>query len=247
MSIKTPKNDIRSSIMEKISHEKPTPKNWYIVTNWSRLILVFLLAILAGFIFGFYILELSENFETVTNFNLGLLLFSNSFFELALISFLISVILYFIYRQTDWFLVSHKWAVFFGIWVLIFIISIITIVFLVNNQDANDFYQDTKIQAKMLPIRRERLDNIVKRQKEIGFINGKIVAIKVVDKNTTILEIENPVEISVLEVEPQIIKNLNVGDFVRVRLDENNSKKVLEIKKTRRPAMMNFIKPSVIF
>lgn len=239
-------NELKDSVMKKIEGQKPTAKEWYQAVNWTRFVIILLLAIVAGILLGFYLWELVENLKQASNFDLGVIAIINSFVELLLVTGLISLLLYFLYRQTDWFLVSQRLSVFLGIWGIILTISIIFLAFSMTSPEVSQFLEDTKTQSNKLPFRQQRVDNILERQKENGFVVGRIENLVNINKDEVEIKIQNPNEQITLKASSKLVKNLKVGDFVRVKIDTNNSSKALEINKIRRP-MPNFIEQPVIF
>jgi|GEM_PF-6840498 len=229
------KNDIKNSVMTKIEGQTPVSKKWYQLVNWTRIITSLGLAILAGSLLGFYLWDLAENLKLASGIDLGLVIIINSFVELLLITGLISWLLYFLYRQTDWFLVSYRFGLFFGIWAIILIISGIFLTISRNSPEVNQLVEDTKTETNNLPFRQRRLENILQRQKENGVIVGRVSKITTVSPTIIELEIENLREKNLVQIETSKAEKIQTGDFVRVKLDKNNPSKALEINKIRRP------------
>lgn len=244
------KSNLTENIMNKIGDKKPISKQWYQITNWVRVSIVLLLSLTGGILLGYYLWELSQDLKTVSGLNFGIIALTNSFVELLGVTFAISLLLYLLYRQTDWFLVNRRWQIFISIWGVILTFSLIFLGFSMANPEVNDFLEDTKSQSNELPFRKQRAGNIMDRQRQEGYISGRIDDILMakdlnydyIDKNEVIIKIVNPIDSFELKMSKNIAKNYKIGDFVRVKLDPNDPKKVLEIDKIRRPPM-NIIVP----
>lgn len=234
MTKKQPHNlNLKNSVMGKIGDQKPVSKSWYQLINWGRILLVTILAVIAGSLLGFYLKELVENLEVAGDFNFRIIALANSFFELVIVTFAISGILYFLYRQTDWLFVEHRLKIFFGIWLIILTISIIFVAISISNPNVNDFVEDTKSQSNNLPFRKKRIENILGRQKREGLIVGRITDIKMEDNKIFIVAIENPAETVEIKISLEMRKKLRVADFVEVKTDKENPEIIKEIR--RRP------------
>ncbi|MEI6729176.1 MAG: hypothetical protein WCK98_06055 [bacterium] len=226
---------LKNKILEKVNHQKPYSKwrFWLIEGGWIAAILGLLTLVCFGLAFAIWDWIEAANIPDPQGFNPFMLIFKG-LPELVLIAAVLSVIIYYLYRQTDFPLVKNRLLLSL---ILILFVTVTTSIILItveNNDNAQKGFESAQNGLDNSIYRPKRIQQFYNESKEKGIINGRIDRIepRFEDVGFTLV---NPEEKIDFVTSRQIFKDFKVGDTVTIRFDPKDKNKVLEIKPFQPP------------
>ena len=169
----SPSNSLKSTILSTIKTKKVVNSNYFRVYNLLLILGIAVLSFLSVFLLAGFLADLGEINKISDDF-LGNFV-QNSFLEFVVLAILIGVLIYVIYRQTDWILVRHKRALLAGILIFITIFGTLGS-FVIHN------HLETLQNLENLDYRKNRLANLGQKMKENQVFIGKITELNKVEK-----------------------------------------------------------------
>jgi hypothetical protein len=226
---------LKNKILEKVNHQKPYSKwrFWLIESAWIAAILGLLTMVCFGLAFAIWDWVEAANIPDPQGFNPFILIFKG-LPELVLIAGVLSVIIYYLYRQTDFPLVKNRLLLSIILLVFVMITTSLILVTVENNDSAEKGFESAQNGLDNSIYRPKRIQQFYQESKEKGQVNGRIDRIepRFEDVGFTLV---NPEEKIDFVTSRQVFKDFKVGDNVSVRFDPNDKNKVLEIRPFQPP------------
>ena len=226
---------LKNKILEKVNNQKPYSKwrFWLIEGAWIILILFLLTLVCFGLAFAIWDFVDAATIAIPVEFNPLVLIFKG-LPELILIALVLSVIIYYIYRQTDFPLVKNRLLLSIILLTFVIITTSIILFAVENNDNAEKGFESAQNGLDNSIYRPKRLQQFYQQSKEKGFVNGRIENVDL-SFETVQFTLVNPEEKIDFKVSKLVFKNFKVGDTVTVRFDPKDNGKVLEIRPFQPP------------
>ncbi len=227
----TEKNkELSSKILTKINTVKPRPGSYFLLLDLLRFLIIVVLFVIVTVLVSFFIWDLLALLEVV-DFEFGSIfsLFYNSLVEILVLSLVLTLPIYFLYRQTDWPLVKNYKYLFAGILILIFLAGIGVYGIAQTNEPTQKIYQNFQDRSEVLPFRDKRRERIIDQAREKGLRPGKVVGIKNDAPGRVEVIIRNQRREETFLVPEPLVSGIKDGDRVVIVLDREG--KVREVRK----------------
>lgn len=226
---------LKNKILEKVKKQKPYSKwhFWLIEGSWIATILGLLTLVCFGLAFAIWDWVEAANIPDPQGFNPFMLIFKG-LPELVLIAAVLSVIIYYLYRQTDFPLVKNRLLLSVILVAFVIITTSLILVTVENNDNAQKGFESAQNGLDNSIYRPKRIQQFYQQSKEKGLVNGRIDRVEARFENVSFTLI-NPEEKLDFVTTIQIFKDFKVGDNVSVRFDSNDKNKVLEIRPFQPP------------
>lgn len=165
---------IKKSVLDKIKDTKPTGKNYILIEKASFIFLIISLILLASVLLGVFIIDWNKTINLIGQEELKRRFFLNyiqnfirkSLLELAFFSFILTIIVYKLYRITDWPLVKRRVLLFLSIFGVIIIIAFSLFAISLQNSGIGNYMNNLKIRQKTFPGRQKQFEDFRKPKKE---------------------------------------------------------------------------------
>ncbi len=228
------KDDLTKKIMTKVEGQEMKPK-WYFTTKESLFLLaVVVLMLITIFFLSFFVWDVVENFRFF-GFTLDVVgtVLSSAFLEIILIVSFLIVLIYVIYRQTDWFFVRHRIWLFVGVTLIAALASGVFVIAALADENLSRPFEETQERVERLPTLRERRDRIQQELEKRNIFVGRVESIERQRLRSVEITVANPEKIETFFVDrPQLL--IREGQFVSVMYEEvDGIKQAKEIRKIR--------------
>ena len=238
---------LKKRILTNLKDTQPNNPMLYKIWDLTLFALIVILVFVGSFGIGFFwwdarqssrFLELSgEGFWSI---------FSDLLFEVILLVGILSLVSYFLYRKSDFWLVKKRLWLMIAFWVLVISIGGSFTILAENQKDVENQYQNTQQNITKIPFRpKRRIDQIQEKRNEEGLFTGRVIDLKEVQQNEFKITIRNPKFRKSFLVKNEQIQDVKRGDFVEVKVDPKNPEKVIEIRELNPPRNL-FLKPKII-
>ena len=221
---------LKAKILEKVDNQKPYSKwHFWLIEGGSIFLILGLLTLICFFLaFAIWDLLQTANIANPETFNFFNLIFKG-LPELFLIAVILSIVIYCIYRQTDFPLVKNRLLL--TTILLTFVISTTSLILVaVENYDtAQSSFESAQKSLDDSAYRPKRVQRFYEQFKIQGLVNGRIQRVER-GFDTVSFTLINPTEKIDFIAFEGIFKDFKTGDNVSVRFDPNIKNKVLEIE-----------------
>lgn len=219
-----PKSELKNRILEKVRVNKMTNSNYFRIYNVFLILAILVLSGFSVFLLAGFLADFNE-INTISD-DFWVNLWQNSFLEFILLASFIGILIFLIYRQTDWFLVRHVRILVVGILTFITIFGIIGSFFIKK-------HLETLQSLENFSYRRNRIANLGQKMKEKSAFIGKITQI---NKNQNWLKITNKYETKIFywQNEQNLKEKTN-----EITSDRTNESKSLEKVKEKQHKNQN--------
>lgn len=219
------------NLLSKLEKIEPKNRNYFLFRNLGFGLLIFFLLILSVYLLAIFWVDTFELFsflESGNNLNWDLL--SQGLFEFATLATILVVLVYIIYRQTDWFLVRHKIILLGSFLLTVFVASILLIVI---TQGQNQIALPTE----HLSYRPNRQQKIQEKLQENKVFVGKIIKI---DRQNQEIVVKSPQQEKIFKFEqlPSKIKP-NQQVAIKYEIDVNKNFTLQKIRILPKKPMRN--------
>lgn len=161
-------SELKQRILAKVKVNKITNSNYFRIYNIFLILTILVLSSFSIFLLAGFLADFNEINTIYDDFWINF--WQNSFLEFVLLASFIGILIYVIYRQTDWILVRHKRILIAGILIFITVFGILGSFFIKK-------HLETLQNVENLSYRRNRIANLGQKMKEKNIFIGKITEI----------------------------------------------------------------------
>ncbi len=227
---------LNSKILNQIESQKMKPQSYFWLKNALLILALITFSALAIFLLGSFFDDTLEILE-FRKYGLGIfLIIPVILFEFMLISLLLGIIIFFLYRSTDWILVRHK--LWLSLFLLIFIVAgSIAVAFTLDQEDLVKPAEN----LESAPYRSNRKKELFEELKKKDVFVGKVTFF---DSESGFIIVTNRLEERKfkLDLRDRPRQDIKVGNEVMVRFKEIEGEFVA-IEITIRPRSRGFLRP----
>jgi hypothetical protein len=227
-------DDLTKKIMDQVEDRQMKP-GWYFATR-EGLVLLGVLGLmgLTVFLLSFFVWDVVQNFRVFGQSPevLGTI-FSSAFLEIIILVLVFGVLVYLLYRQTDWFLVQNRLWIVLGIGLIAIVATSLVVTAALMNEDVSRPFEETQEQAERLPILRDRRNRIRQELDQRNIFVGRVEKIERQEFRDVRLIVSNPDKTEVFTSDKPRL-GIREGQFVAVKFAERDGQKqVVEIRPVR--------------
>ena len=218
---------LKQTILAKVKVNKMTNLGYFRFYNIFLILATLVLSSFSIFLLAGFLADLNEINAISDDFWINF--WQNSFLEFVLLATFLGILIYVIYRQTDWILVRHKRILIAGILIFITIFGIFGSFFIKK-------HLETLQNVENLSYRRNRTTNLGQKMKEKNIFIGKITEINKsqnwlkiankLDTKTFYWQNENPTEILNQDLKENVDQrnwNQNSDQKLSEKISENTN------------------------
>lgn len=220
--------------MTKVEGQEMKPK-WYFTTREGFFLLgVFGLMALAVFLLSFFVWDIVQNFRIfgLTGDVVGTIL-GSSFLEILIIIALLVVLIYTIYRQTDWFFVNNRLWLVLGVIGVAIIASWVVVTTALNDETVSRPFEQAQEQTERLPLLGDRRKQLKKELEKRDIFVGRVEKIERQGLRSVEIVVSNPDKTAVFVSDKPGLR-VREGQFVSVKFKPNGDKlEIVDIRPVR--------------
>lgn len=227
--------DLTQKIMDKVQKGTMKPKWFFLTTESLQILTIATLLFFAVFLTTFFIWDLYRNVWIFgSTGNLSGTIISSTLFEFLGAAIISGLLIYLIYRHTDWFFVQHR------LWLVVGIVGIVTVfsgifaLTVLNNDDLNQSFENTEEQTRRLPGFDKKREALQKELEAKNIFTGKIIEIQEI-QDKKIITVQNP-DKTVIFITDMPMSSLKQDKVVAVRYKEVDGQKIAIDIRPFRPA-----------
>ncbi len=236
--------DLNKKIMEQVKNAEMKPKTYFWFLDSLKILGIIVFSFLAIFVLSFFVWDFLENLKFLNYEVSPTTILQNSLFEFLLVALFFGLIVFWIYKQTDWPFVRDNKTLISIINVIIIFLGIGSFIIVENLNATETVFTPTRNQIEGLPLRGGREEKILTDLENKGYFVGFIADIQDFENDQyKKIIVTNKKYKKEIVVEKFKLKNLDLEKPVVIRFkQEEGNQLVTDIRNVKLRNLPKFLK-----